>query len=72
VPQKTKQSKSEEEGKLTEMFKEFAATPELVEALNEHFAAMDGFQTATEFSRCVVFFLLGRIYEKKLQEGSGT
>lgn len=60
------------DGELTKLFEEWKATPELVEALNEHFAAMDGFQTATEFSRCVVFFLLGRIYEKKLQEGSGT
>jgi hypothetical protein len=60
------------EGELTKLFEEWKATPELVEALNEHFATMDGFQTVTEFSRCVVFFLLGRNYEKKLKEGSAS
>jgi hypothetical protein len=54
--------------KLEELYNEFEHLPELIDELNIHFAGMDGRKNKDEFSRCLVFFLLGRIYEQKYGE----
>jgi len=39
---------------------------ELAVELNEHFAGLDGKKGRDEFSACVLFFCLGRLYERKV------
>jgi hypothetical protein len=49
---------------LAAIEKELDSNPLLLEELNDKFQALDGVKDSTEFSRCVVFFLLGRVYER--------
>lgn len=50
---------------LTKVFAELEKQPRLVQELNQYFVDMDGRKNKTEFSRCLTFFLLGRVFEKK-------
>jgi hypothetical protein len=51
---------------------EGAASAELLAELNEKFAELEGKKNKTEFSRCLTFFLLGRVYEKKFGKVGAT
>ena len=48
---------------LCKLQAEFESELDLQDELNEKFAAMNGRKNGTEFSRCVVFFHLGRLFE---------
>lgn len=54
--------------KLKKLYAELETMPEVVDKLNEHFVELDGLQNKTEFSRCLTFFLLGRLFERGLKE----
>lgn len=59
-----------EKDPFAKLYDEFEHLPELIAELNEHFAEMDGAKNADEFSRCLVFFMLGRMYEQKYGKGT--
>lgn len=52
---------------LEEMINELATQPELRDELNEHFQELDGVKGRDEFSACITFFFLGRLYERQLK-----
>ena len=54
--------------RLDAMVDELALQPDLVAELNIKFSEMDGRKNKDEFSRCLVFFFYGRLYERKLSE----
>jgi hypothetical protein len=47
---------------LHALSEEIFADEGLLQELNEHFAAMEGVQDATEFSRSLTFFCLGAMW----------
>ena len=53
-------------GILTALYEELGHNPDLLEVLNEKFVELDGVQNKDEFSRCLIFFLLGRMFEQGL------
>jgi hypothetical protein len=53
---------------LEEMIDELAEQPELRDELNEHFQGLDGTKGRDEFSACITFFFLGRLYERQLKQ----
>jgi hypothetical protein len=56
--------------KLNEMEKELESFPELLEELTDKFCQLNGVKDKDEFSRCIVFFLLGRLYEQTYVQGA--
>ena len=58
--------------KIKEMEKDLDNFPDLIIELNERFDDLEGLKNKVEFSRCIVFFLLGRLYEQKYSKGAAS
>ena len=54
--------------RLNKLYNELETHPEVVDFLNEKFNELNGRRNKTEFSRCLTFFLLGRMFEQNLKE----
>lgn len=51
---------------LNLLYQELLNDKDLVEELMTHFYSVDGVQSKDEASRCLIFFILGRLYEQKI------
>lgn len=59
-----------DEEKFELLYAELEKFPQLAQELSDNFFEMDGCKGKDELSRCMVFFMLGRLYEQKYGEGS--
>ena len=51
---------------LATLYNELEQDHELIDELSRRFWQMDGGTSKIELSRCLIFFLLGQLYERKL------